>query len=179
MIAVADALARIEPGVEPVFVGTARGLESRLVPARGFRLELMDVLPLRGGGLSGVVRGGLRAGSALLAGRRLVRELQPRAVLSIGGYAAGPVSLAARAMGIPLALIEPNAVIGLSNRLVAPFVQRAYTAFEAAESHFRRRVVLRAGVPIRAGFDPRPFKRAGGAAFGVGAGRQPGRSLIE
>jgi len=75
-------------------------------------------------------------------------------VFSIGGYAAGPISLAARSLGVPVALMEPNSVIGLANRLIAPFVQRAYTAFAESERHFKKRVVLRAGVPIRGGFAP-------------------------
>jgi UDP-N-acetylglucosamine--N-acetylmuramyl-(pentapeptide) pyrophosphoryl-undecaprenol N-acetylglucosamine transferase len=65
-------------------------------------------------------------------------------------------------LGIPLALMEPNAVIGLANRLVAPLVNRAYTAFPEPESHFRSGVVLRSGVPIRAGFEPQPYQRSSG-----------------
>jgi UDP-N-acetylglucosamine--N-acetylmuramyl-(pentapeptide) pyrophosphoryl-undecaprenol N-acetylglucosamine transferase len=75
-------------------------------------------------------------------------------VLSVGGYAAGPVSLAAWTLGVPLALLEPNSVIGLANRLVAPLARRAYLAFPEAERHFRRERVLRAGVPLRPGFVP-------------------------
>ena len=80
-----------------------------------------------------------------------------RQVFSIGGYAAGPVSLAARTLGVPVALMEPNSVIGLANRLIAPLVQRAYTAFPESEKHFKKSVILRAGVPIRAGFARAPY----------------------
>jgi len=80
-------------------------------------------------------------------------------VFSIGGYAAGPVALAARSLGIPVALMEPNSVIGLANRLMAPLVARAYTAFPEAERHFARGVVLRTGVPLRSGFSPRAYRR--------------------
>ena len=161
MVAVADALRELYPALRLVFVGTARGLEARIVPERGYELELMEVAPLRGAGLSGFVRGVARAAGALPEARALVRRLRPGAVLSIGGYAAGPVSLAARLLGVPLALMEPNAVIGLSNRLIAPLVQRAYTAFPESERQFRTGVVLRSGVPIRAGFVPRPYTRSG------------------
>ncbi len=157
MIAVADAVRELAPGAELVFVGTARGMETRVVPERGYRLELMDVLPLRGGGVRGVLRGTLRAARSLPESRALLDRLAPRAVLSIGGYAAGPISLAARLRSIPLALIEPNAVIGLSNRLTAPLVTRAYSAFPEIEKHFKKGAVLRAGVPIRSGFSPRPY----------------------
>ena len=149
----------LRPKVEVVFVGTERGMETRVVPERGYRLELMDVLPLRGGGVRGAARGALRATGAVIEARQLVRRVAPRAVLSIGGYAAGPVSLSARLQGKPLALLEPNSVIGLANRLIAPVVHRAYTAFEGAERHFAAKAVRRMGVPIRQGFDPVAYGR--------------------
>jgi UDP-N-acetylglucosamine--N-acetylmuramyl-(pentapeptide) pyrophosphoryl-undecaprenol N-acetylglucosamine transferase len=156
MIAVADALRAVARDVRLVFVGTRRGIETRVVPERGYELELVDVLPLRGGGLGGAWRGALRAGAALPESSAILRRFEPRAVFSIGGYAAGPLTLAARLRGVPVALMEPNARIGLANRLIAPLVQRAYTAFPDPEPYFRSRTVLRAGVPIRAGFEPRP-----------------------
>jgi UDP-N-acetylglucosamine--N-acetylmuramyl-(pentapeptide) pyrophosphoryl-undecaprenol N-acetylglucosamine transferase len=154
MIAVAEAVRRLAPAVRIVFVGTERGIEARAVPKGGYELELMRVLPLRGAGVLGFVRGVGRAVMALGDGRGLVRRLRPNAVLSVGGYAAGPVSLAAWTLGVPLALLEPNSVIGLANRLVAPLARRAYLAFPEAERHFRRERVLRAGVPLRPGFVP-------------------------
>lgn len=157
MIAVANAVKTLAPDVRLVFCGTARGMEVRAVPLHGYELELLDVLPLRGGGIGGFVRGAIRAFGALGAARALVKKLEPAAVLSVGGYAAGPVSLAAWAQGVPLALLEPNSVMGLANRLVAPLVRRAYTAFEETERHFRRGRVLRAGVPLRVGFAPQPY----------------------
>jgi UDP-N-acetylglucosamine--N-acetylmuramyl-(pentapeptide) pyrophosphoryl-undecaprenol N-acetylglucosamine transferase len=127
MIAVADALKRLAPELRLVFVGTERGMETRIVPQRGYELELVRVLPIRGGGVPGALRGAARALAAIPESRALLRRLAPRAVFSIGGYAAGPIALSARSLGIPLALMEPNAVIGLANRLVAPLVDRAYT----------------------------------------------------
>lgn len=163
LIAVADAVKALCPSVDVVFVGTARGMETKVVPERGYRLELMNVLPLRGAGLAGAVRGAARAVGALFEARALVASLAPAAVLSVGGYAAGPVSLCARLHGVPLALLEPNSVMGLANRLVAPLVARGYTAFEGAERHFGAGRVRRFGVPIRAGFAPVPMSRRGEA----------------
>ena len=157
LLAVAVALRELEPGLESVFVGTERGIETRVVPTRGYRLELMHVLPMRGGGLRGVVQGGVRAAGAMGEARELLRSLSPRAVLSVGGYAAGPIALAAALSRIPLALLEPNSVMGLANRLIAPLVSRAYTAFEPVHRHFRRSVVLQTGVPLGPGFRPSPY----------------------
>src|SRR6478736_2217474 len=154
MIAVADAVRELAPQVRIVCVGTERGMEKRVVPERGYELELMRVLPIRGDGVTGAVRGITRAAGSVPEARALLKKLNPRAVFSVGGYAAGPISLSARFLGIPVALAEPNSVIGLANRLIAPFVQRAYTAFAESERHFVPSVVVRAGVPIRAGFQP-------------------------
>lgn len=158
LVAVADALRALRPELRLVFVGTAKGIESSVVPARGYELELLSVLPIRGGGVKGAVRGAARAAGAAGEARALLRRLRPAAVFSIGGYAAGPVTLAARSLRLPVGLMEPNSVIGLANRWIAPLVQRAYTAFADVERHFRSRVVLRTGVPIRDGFEPRPYE---------------------
>jgi UDP-N-acetylglucosamine--N-acetylmuramyl-(pentapeptide) pyrophosphoryl-undecaprenol N-acetylglucosamine transferase len=160
MLAVADAVHSFSPLLRLVFVGSERGMEKRVLPERGYELELMNVLPIRGRGVLGAARGIARAARLLPESRALLKRLQPRAVFSIGGYAAGPLSLAARSLGMKLALMEPNSVIGLANRLISPFVQRAYTAFPESERHFKASVVLRCGVPIRDGFVRAPFSLA-------------------
>ena len=161
MIAVAEAVHEIAPDVRLVFVGTERGIEAKAVPSRGYELELMRILPLRGGGISGFARGVVRAAGALPEARSLVRRVDPALVLSVGGYAAGPVALAGWSLGVPLALLEPNSVIGLANRLVAPLARRGYVAFAEAERHFRRGRALRVGVPLRKGFAPVPYSATG------------------
>src|SRR4051812_25050605 len=86
--------------IEAIFVGSPRGLEKELVPARGYRLELLDVEPIKGGGMRRAARGAMVAARATWRARRLVRELAPAAVLSVGGYAAGPMALASAASGV-------------------------------------------------------------------------------
>ncbi|HEX2731267.1 MAG TPA: undecaprenyldiphospho-muramoylpentapeptide beta-N-acetylglucosaminyltransferase [Polyangiaceae bacterium] len=157
LIAVADELRRLAPAARLVFVGTERGIESQVVPARGYTLELVESQPIRGRGLWGGFNGVGVAVRAVPRARALIERLSPKVVFSIGGYAAGPVSLAARLAGIPLALMEPNSVVGLANRLIAPWVQRAYTCFAEVERHFPAATVLRAGVAIRRGFDPQEY----------------------
>lgn len=180
LVAVAHALVRRCPEIRPVFIGTSRGMETKFVPAQGFELELLDVLPLRGGGIGGAVRGALRAAQLLPESRALIKKYAPRAVFSIGGYAAGPISLAARSMGLPVALMEPNSVVGLANLLIAPFVRRAYTAFPEAEKRFSPAVVLRSGVPLRPGFTPRPWAPSDGPTrVLVLGGSQGAKSLNE
>ncbi|MGK3991212.1 undecaprenyldiphospho-muramoylpentapeptide beta-N-acetylglucosaminyltransferase [Sorangium sp. So ce136] len=157
MVAVGDAVRAAAPDARVVYVGTARGIEVRVMGERGDSLELLNVLPLRGGGLSGFVRGAARAGRVLPEARRLVERLDARVVLSLGGYAGGPVSLAARSLGVPVAILEPNSVLGLSNRLLSPLVDRAYVAFPEATRALRPSSVRLFGVPLRRAFARAPY----------------------
>jgi UDP-N-acetylglucosamine--N-acetylmuramyl-(pentapeptide) pyrophosphoryl-undecaprenol N-acetylglucosamine transferase len=157
-LAIADALSAIAD-VRVIFVGTARGLEARVIPARNYDLELLDVEPMKGGGVKRAARGAAIAGVATLKALALVRKIKPRAVLSVGGYAAGPLSLAAAMARIPLALLESNAKMGLSNRLLAPFARRVYLATEEGKSRATRANAVRTfGMPIRSGFSPSPYR---------------------
>lgn len=178
LLAVADALRTLSPALRLVFVGTERGLERTLVPERGYQLETLEVHPIRGGGLATLLNGVKSASSAVFAARSLLRRLKPRAVFSVGGYAAGPVALAAFTARIPLALLEPNADIGLANRWVAPLVSRAYVGFPEARRFFRAGRVVETGVPLRAGFSPRePRPRDGSARILVLGGSQGAKTL--
>jgi UDP-N-acetylglucosamine--N-acetylmuramyl-(pentapeptide) pyrophosphoryl-undecaprenol N-acetylglucosamine transferase len=177
-IAIADELRRIDPGAEITFVGTARGLESRLVPASGYALEMLEVEPMVGGGAARVIRGGLVAARATVRARSLVKRLRPDVVLSVGGYAAGPLSLAARTKGVPLVVVEPNATMGLANKLLAPVAARVYVAFSelAAKIGARARLV---GVPLRAVFVERSAAASASAEPRFSAeGNVPPRVLV-
>jgi UDP-N-acetylglucosamine--N-acetylmuramyl-(pentapeptide) pyrophosphoryl-undecaprenol N-acetylglucosamine transferase len=178
MIAVGDAVRAAQPGAKVVYAGTARGIEARVIPERGDDLELLDVLPLRGGGLSGFARGLARAAAVLPASRALVKRLRPDVVLSVGGYAAGPVSLAARTLGVPVTLLEPNSVLGLANRLLAPLCRRAYVAFPETARHFRPSVVLDAGVPLRRSFEPAEYQPTAGVTRVLVLGGSQGAAAL-
>src|SRR5438874_13495261 len=98
-IAVADELRARDPGTRIVFVGTPRGLESRLVPAAGYALVLLPILPLKSVGPVRLARGLLALPWAMVQAARLVRRERPAAVLGVGGYAGGPAVLAAPPRG--------------------------------------------------------------------------------
>jgi UDP-N-acetylglucosamine--N-acetylmuramyl-(pentapeptide) pyrophosphoryl-undecaprenol N-acetylglucosamine transferase len=177
-LAVASAL-RALADVEVVFVGSPRGLEKDIVPARGHRLELLDVEPMKGGGVRRAVRGAFVASRATWRARKLVKELSPVATLSVGGYAAGPMALASRLAGVPLAILEPNGVLGLANRLLAPVAKRAYVAWPRVAARFSERVVRSFGVPLREGFRPSPYRAHGTARVLVMGGSQGARAINE
>jgi UDP-N-acetylglucosamine--N-acetylmuramyl-(pentapeptide) pyrophosphoryl-undecaprenol N-acetylglucosamine transferase len=155
-LAVAGALGRMAD-VDVVFAGSPRGLEARVVPEHGYALELLDVEPMKGGGPQRAIRGALVAAKAMQKARAIVRRLEPAAVLSVGGYAAGPAALACVAQRVPLAILEPNSTLGLANRLLAPFAKRAYIAWPSTGRHFRGDKARLYGVPLRPGFSPRAY----------------------
>jgi UDP-N-acetylglucosamine--N-acetylmuramyl-(pentapeptide) pyrophosphoryl-undecaprenol N-acetylglucosamine transferase len=177
-VAVAESMQALAD-VDVVFCGTARGVEARVIPARGWRLETLDVEPVKGGGAKRAVRGALVAARATVRALGLVRSLRPRAVLSVGGYASGPVALAAALVGVPVAVMEPNSVLGLANRLLAPFAKRAYIAWDDAGARFRPKVRRDFGVPLRSGFGPRPYVAKGTLRVLVLGGSQGAAALNE
>jgi len=177
-LAVADAL-RAMADVDVIFAGTPRGLEKDVVPERGYSIELLDVARMKGGGAARAVKGALIAARATGQALGLVRSIAPRAVLCIGGYAAGPVSLAAAALGIRVAVLEPNNIVGLANRLMAPLASRAYVAWEDTAKPFRKGVARLYGVPLRSGFTPDPYAPAGTARVLVMGGSQGAQAINE
>src|SRR4051794_8142723 len=150
-IAVARELLRQMPDATVTFAGTARGIESRVVPREGFALDVLRSAGLKGTSLAARARGvGLLPLSGMDAWRILSRR-RPHIVLGVGGYSSGPVVAAAALRGIPTMLLEQNAVPGLTNRLLARVVSAAAVTFDSTASYFGRRAFV-AGNPVRPEF---------------------------
>ena len=132
---------------EVLFVGTARGLELRLVPEAGFRLRLIAVGPLKNVSLATRLRTMLQLPRSIIECRRLIREFKPDVVFGVGGYASGPAMAAALWLKFPTMIFEPNAMPGLANRLVGKKVQAAAVNFPAAAAWFSNSEVT--GIPVR------------------------------
>jgi UDP-N-acetylglucosamine--N-acetylmuramyl-(pentapeptide) pyrophosphoryl-undecaprenol N-acetylglucosamine transferase len=137
-------------GAEVLFVGTARGLETRLVPEAGFALRLIDVGPLKSVSLATRLRTLFLLPASIFACRQMMREFKPDAVFGVGGYASGPAMAAALWLHIPTMAYEPNAIPGMANRLVGKRVTCAAINFPAAAKWFRNAEVT--GVPVRSQF---------------------------
>jgi UDP-N-acetylglucosamine--N-acetylmuramyl-(pentapeptide) pyrophosphoryl-undecaprenol N-acetylglucosamine transferase len=155
-LAVAQALRELAD-VDVIFAGSPRGLETRIIPQHGYTLELLDVEPMKGGGPARAVRGAIVAAKAMRHATGMIGRIHPSAVLSVGGYAAGPAALACVRARIPLAILEPNSILGLANRLLAPFAARAYVAWAETGRHFKGDKARLYGVPLRPGFEPRAY----------------------
>ena len=130
------------------FVGTERGLETRLVPQAGFELSLIESTGLKNVGVGARLRGLAILPRSFFAARRLIKEFQPDVVIGAGGYISGPVLLSAALMGLPTLVMESNALPGWTNRRLARFVNKAAVTFEAALPFFRGKGVV-TGNPVR------------------------------
>ncbi len=115
--------------VPVVWLGAEGGMETRLVPQHGIAIETIAISGLRGKGLGTLLRAPLRVLSAIRAAARVLRAHHPRAVVSFGGFAAGPGGIAAAIAGIPLFVHEQNRAPGMTNRILAKFARSVLTGF--------------------------------------------------
>ncbi len=150
-LALADEFKRLDPSVEIVFIGTERGLESKVVPSRGYKLETLDVEGLKKRSSGAKIRAGLKAAKATIHCYSSLKRLKADGVIGSGGYSSGPVVLAARLLGIKTAIIEQNALPGLTNRLLGKIAGRIYLSFEEAVKFFPSGRTMVTGNPIRRG----------------------------
>lgn len=137
--------------LEVTFVGTAKGIEARVLPPQKEKLELLEVTPLKGRSAGELLASLMRLPRAYARCVSILRTARPEVVIGVGGYASGPMLLAARSLGIPTALLEQNAHVGMTNRWLAPVVGRAYVTFDETREVFgdKARVV---GNPVRRAF---------------------------
>ena len=152
-IALARELQRRDPSVQVTFVGTAQGIEARVVPREGFELDLIRVAGLKGKSRADRLRGVGLLPAAAADAWRVISQRRPEVVVGVGGFASGPVLALASLRGYPTMLLEQNALPGLTNRLLARFVRAAAVNFEDALSYFPRTGFV-AGNPVRPEFFP-------------------------
>ncbi len=133
-------------GVPVLWLGTDGGMETRLVPERGFAIETLAVKGLRGKGVAGLLKAPLTVGRAVLKARALMLARRPCAVVSFGGYAAGPGGVAAWLLGHPLLVHEQNCAPGLTNRLLARLADKVLTGFPNSFGKVPNTIV---GNPVR------------------------------
>jgi UDP-N-acetylglucosamine--N-acetylmuramyl-(pentapeptide) pyrophosphoryl-undecaprenol N-acetylglucosamine transferase len=130
------------------YIGTARGIESKLIPEAGFPLDLVRSGQLKNVSLATRLRTALDVPLGILHCINLMRAFKPHVVVGVGGYASGPAMLAAVVLRIPTVVYEPNAVPGMTNRYLGRFVSAAAVAFAQTTKYFRNAEVT--GVPVRA-----------------------------
>jgi len=145
-LAVGEALR--ERGLTVTFAGTPDRVESRLVPEAGFPLDTFPVSGLPRKPSAAQIRAAWRASAAPAHCLRILARRRPDVVLGAGGYVAGPMVLAARLRGVPAALTEADAHLGLANRLAAPFAKRLFLAYEIPGRNSARVRVVGRPIPV-------------------------------
>lgn len=149
-IAMARALQKEDPELEIHFVGTSMGLETKIIPREGFQLHLIESgkLNVKGNPLL-KIKTLLKLPLGLLQSLRLLWELKPLYVIGVGGYASGPMVLAASIVGVSTAIWEPNAMPGMANRLLSRFVDKCFVVFEDAKKYLKNDEIRVTGMPVR------------------------------
>jgi len=148
-VAVAEELRAREPDAAIKFVGTRRGIEARVLPELGWDLSFIEVSGLKTVGTAGALKGMFRLPRAYWQARRIVREFAPDAVLGVGGYASGPVVLAAKLHGIPTAICEQNSIPGFTNKVLGKVVRAVFLSFDESRRFFKPQKIVMSGNPVR------------------------------
>ncbi|MDB4961523.1 MAG: UDP-N-acetylglucosamine--N-acetylmuramyl-(pentapeptide) pyrophosphoryl-undecaprenol [Myxococcales bacterium] len=148
-VAIAEEARARDPQAAIRFVGTARGIEARVLPELGWELDLIEVSGLKTVGTMGALRGMVRLPKALLQARKVIRAFKPDAVVGVGGYASGPVVMMAKLAGIPTAICEQNSIPGLTNKILGRMVRAVFLSFEESRRFFAPKKILMTGNPVR------------------------------
>ncbi len=156
-IAVAKEVLRRDAESEVLFVGTARGLEKKIVPENGFQLSLINSAGLKNVGIVGKIKGLSVLPKSFVEARRIIRQFRPHVVVGAGGYVSGPVLLMAAIMGVPTLVMDSNALPGFTNRQLARFVDKAALTFDESLKFFGKKGVV-TGNPVRHEFFEIPSK---------------------
>jgi UDP-N-acetylglucosamine--N-acetylmuramyl-(pentapeptide) pyrophosphoryl-undecaprenol N-acetylglucosamine transferase len=182
-VALAHEFLRRDPSARVVFVGTSRGLESKVLAHEGFELALIDAKPVMGTGFWGAVKGLCAMPLTLWQCLRILRTRNAALVIGVGGYTSPMVIVGAAVRGVARVILEPNANPGMANKAVGAVAQRVFLAFESAAASFDPAKVRVVGTPIRRGFieaagRARQGYRASGAAHLLVFGGSQGAKAI-
>jgi len=155
-VALAQKLTEQEPQSDICFVGTDRGIEAKVIPELGWPLEKIEISGFAGTGIAAKLALVPKLGRSIVDSIRIIKHFRPDIVVGVGGYASGPVLFAARLQGIPSLIHEQNALPGLTNRLLARWVNKVCISFEESLHRFKGGKLLFTGNPLRKGMDQCP-----------------------
>jgi UDP-N-acetylglucosamine--N-acetylmuramyl-(pentapeptide) pyrophosphoryl-undecaprenol N-acetylglucosamine transferase len=148
-LAVAREFQRRDARNEILFVGTKQGIEFRLLPKEGFKLETLTIKGIKGRGLRGVIDALTGVPASLLRSLKIIRQFRPDCIIGLGGYASGPMLLAGKLKGMHCAIMEQNLRPGFTNKLLARWVDRVFTAYSESTAYFSGARVVETGNPVR------------------------------
>ncbi|HOD31182.1 MAG TPA: undecaprenyldiphospho-muramoylpentapeptide beta-N-acetylglucosaminyltransferase [Smithellaceae bacterium] len=151
-IAIAEEFLERDGKAQVIFIGTKRGIESKLLGAQGFELKTIDVEGLKGRGIRALAKGIYQVPKSMWQSRCIIKSFKPDIVIGVGGYASGPAVVTAHLMRIPTAIAEQNAVPGVTNKILGKFVDKIFVTYKQAAEYFASDKVIVSGNPVRAAF---------------------------
>jgi UDP-N-acetylglucosamine--N-acetylmuramyl-(pentapeptide) pyrophosphoryl-undecaprenol N-acetylglucosamine transferase len=151
-IAIAEEFLKRDDKAQVIFIGTQKGIESKLLGKLGYDLRIIDIEGLKGRGLKALLKGVYQVPKSLWQSRRILKQFSPHLVIGVGGYASGPAVLAAHFMGISTAITEQNAIPGLTNRLLGKFVNLIFITYAKTAIWFKQGKIIISGNPVRTAF---------------------------
>lgn len=156
LVAVAEKLLRLRPGLRVVWAGRPRGFEAETVAKLGWEYAPLPAFPFKRREPLSLVQAASANLRGLAAARRLLRGGRFELILGSGGYVAVPIYAAARLRGLPYHILESNSIPGIANRLFAGGAKTVFTAFPETAARIRGRAVCLDGNPVRQGFASAP-----------------------
>lgn len=152
-ISIANALRKIDPGTEILFVGAEGRMEMEKIPAAGYKIIGLPVAGLYRSLTLKNFNVLIKLIKSLRKARKVIREFKPDVVVGVGGYASGPVLRQAGWMGIPTLIQEQNSYAGVTNKLLARKASKICVAYDGMEKYFPASKIIKTGNPVRQNFD--------------------------
>ncbi|MBE0666744.1 MAG: UDP-N-acetylglucosamine--N-acetylmuramyl-(pentapeptide) pyrophosphoryl-undecaprenol N-acetylglucosamine transferase, partial [Bacteroidales bacterium] len=152
-ISIANAIRRMEPVAEILFVGAEGRMEMQKVPEAGYDIEGLPVAGFLRSLSPRNISVAARLFRSMLKARKIIRRFAPDVVVGVGGYASGPVLKQAQRMNIPTLIQEQNSYAGVTNKLLAKKAARICVAYDGMERYFPKEKIIRTGNPVRHTFD--------------------------
>jgi UDP-N-acetylglucosamine--N-acetylmuramyl-(pentapeptide) pyrophosphoryl-undecaprenol N-acetylglucosamine transferase len=151
-VAIAEEFLRRHSAHDVLFVGTAQGLEGRILENMGYRLRTIDVAGIRGKSIIKTLGGLMKIPTSMVQSWSIIRDYDPDMVIGVGGYASGPAVITAHYMGKKTAIAEQNAVPGATNKILGRFADKVFVTFRETATWFSPDKAVVTGNPVRASF---------------------------
>lgn len=150
-VAIAQEFKMKDNSAQMLFVGTEKGIESRVVPREGFEIRFISAEGLKGRGIFKKVKSVCKLPIGIMQSIKILKDYKPDIVIGVGGYASGPIGIASVSLGYPLVIQEQNLFPGVTNKILGRFADLIFTSFEETEKFFNKEKVHLTGNPIRKG----------------------------
>ncbi len=148
-IAIANALKKLDPATEILFVGATGRMEMERVPAAGYRIIGLDIQGIQRKSILKNLLFPVKLIGSVIKALRIIRDFKPNAAVGVGGYASGPLLYAASVKGVPYLIQEQNSFAGITNKWLGKKAKKVCVAFDGMEQFFPKESIIKTGNPVR------------------------------